>query len=164
MVSYHPVKCCDNKLCSSEYILVLVSLMVLQDYLIKDSFDLIGETPHSESHPCQVLWLQTSWTGPVPALFQNVFQFCIFLPKFSNILPFFALFLKNRMHVLTFQNRPCCQWRYKSFILKRDGPWNQRVEWHYGQELLKASYYPAMDGGHRYCGIGEIMDSVCHVI
>ena len=57
MVSYHPVKCCDNKLCSSEYILVLVSLMVLQDYLIKDSFDLIGETPHSESHPCQVLWL-----------------------------------------------------------------------------------------------------------
>ena len=27
------------------------------------------------------------------ALFQNVFKLCIFLPKFSNILPFFALFL-----------------------------------------------------------------------
>ena len=27
-----------------------------------------------------------------PALFQNIFKFCTFLPKFSNILPFFALF------------------------------------------------------------------------
>ena len=26
------------------------------------------------------------------ALFQNIFKFCIFLPKFSNILPFFVLF------------------------------------------------------------------------
>ena len=26
------------------------------------------------------------------ALFQNIFKFCIFLPKFSNILPFLALF------------------------------------------------------------------------
>ena len=38
----------------------------------------------------------------------------MFLPKFSNILPFFAffkhflaLFLKNCTHTLTFQNRPC---------------------------------------------------------
>ena len=27
------------------------------------------------------------------ALFQNIFKFCTFLPKFSNMLPFFALFL-----------------------------------------------------------------------
>ena len=27
------------------------------------------------------------------ALFQNIFKFCLFLPKFSNILPFFALSL-----------------------------------------------------------------------
>ena len=26
------------------------------------------------------------------ALFQNIFKFCTFLPKFSNILPFFAFF------------------------------------------------------------------------
>ena len=38
-----------------------------------------------------------------PALFQNIFKFCTFLPKFSNIFPFFALFfLKNRTHALTF--------------------------------------------------------------
>ena len=35
------------------------------------------------------------------ALFQNIFKFCTFLPKFSNILPFFSLFLKNRMHTRT---------------------------------------------------------------
>ena len=28
------------------------------------------------------------------ALFQNIFEFCTFLPNVSNILPFFALFLK----------------------------------------------------------------------
>ena len=27
-----------------------------------------------------------------PALFQNIFKFCIFLPKFSNILPLFNIF------------------------------------------------------------------------
>ena len=37
-----------------------------------------------------------------PALFQNIFKFFTFLPKFSNILPFFALSLKNHMHALTF--------------------------------------------------------------
>ena len=46
-----------------------------------------------------------------PALFQNIFKFCTFLPKFSNIFPFltifFPLFLKNCTHALTFQNRPC---------------------------------------------------------
>ena len=45
------------------------------------------------------------------ALFQNIFKFCTFLHKFSNILPFFclffALFLRNLTHALTFQNRPC---------------------------------------------------------
>ena len=49
-----------------------------------------------------------------PAFFQNIFKFCTFLPKFSNFLSifalfnifFFALFLKNHMHALTFQNRP----------------------------------------------------------
>ena len=47
-----------------------------------------------------------------PALSQNIFKFCTFLPKVSNILPFlalfqhcFALFLKNHMHALTFSNR-----------------------------------------------------------
>ena len=40
------------------------------------------------------------------ALFQNIFKFYTSLPKFSNILPFFALFPKNRTHALTFQNRP----------------------------------------------------------
>ena len=40
------------------------------------------------------------------ALFQNIFKFCTFLPKFSNILPFLALLLKNHMHALTFQNSP----------------------------------------------------------
>ena len=33
-----------------------------------------------------------------PSLFQNFFKFCKFLPKFSNILPFFALFVKNCLH------------------------------------------------------------------
>ena len=32
-------------------------------------------------------------------LFQSIFKFCTFLPKFSNILPFFALFLKNCTHL-----------------------------------------------------------------
>ena len=36
------------------------------------------------------------------ALFQNIFKFCTFSPKFPDILPFFALFLKNRTHALTF--------------------------------------------------------------
>ena len=36
------------------------------------------------------------------ALFQNIFKFCTFLRKFSNILPFFALFMKNCTHALTF--------------------------------------------------------------
>ena len=43
-----------------------------------------------------------------PALFQNIFKFCTFLPKFSKILPFFnifkdffAYFLENRTHALT---------------------------------------------------------------
>ena len=46
-----------------------------------------------------------------PALFQNIFKFCTFLSKFSNILPCFALFkhfflffgllLKNCMHALS---------------------------------------------------------------
>ena len=36
------------------------------------------------------------------APFQNVIKFCTFLLKFSNILPFFALFLKNPMLALTF--------------------------------------------------------------
>ena len=34
--------------------------------------------------------------------FSKYFQICTFLPEFSNILPFFALFLKNRMHALAF--------------------------------------------------------------
>ena len=41
-----------------------------------------------------------------PALLQNIFKFCIFLPQFSGTLPFFspflALFLKKRTHALTF--------------------------------------------------------------
>ena len=42
-----------------------------------------------------------------PAHFQTIFKFRTFLPKFSNILPFFALFRNNHTHALTFQNRPC---------------------------------------------------------
>ena len=34
------------------------------------------------------------------ALFKNIFKFCKFLSKFSNILPFFAIFLKNQMHAV----------------------------------------------------------------
>ena len=37
-----------------------------------------------------------------PELFQNIFKFSMFLPNFLNMLPIFALFLKNRMHTLTF--------------------------------------------------------------
>ena len=57
--------------------------------------------------------------------------FHIFLPKFSNSLPFFAilniylpffcLFLKSRMHVLTFWNRPWCianKWRWSDGIVE----------------------------------------------
>ena len=47
--------------------------------------------------------------GMSPALFQNIFKFYIFLSKYSNILPlfntyfaFFAIFLKNHMHTLSF--------------------------------------------------------------
>ena len=37
-----------------------------------------------------------------PALFQNIFKLYTFFPKFSIMLPFFALFLKNRSHAVTF--------------------------------------------------------------
>ena len=41
-----------------------------------------------------------------PVLLQNIFKFCTFLPKFSNIFPFFnisvSFFLKNCTHALTF--------------------------------------------------------------
>ena len=54
------------------------------------------------------------------ALFQNIYKFCTFLPKFSNIFPFFALFvalfLKNHMHTLTIQNRPCTLHSTKFFF------------------------------------------------
>ena len=33
--------------------------------------------------------------------FQIIFNFYTFSPRFSNILPFFTIFLKNRMHVLS---------------------------------------------------------------
>ena len=36
------------------------------------------------------------------ALFQNIFKFYIFLRKFSNILPFLVLFMKNCTHALMF--------------------------------------------------------------
>ena len=43
--------------------------------------------------------------------FQNIFKFCTFRAKFSNILPFFVPFFcpfsKKSTHALTFGNRPC---------------------------------------------------------
>ena len=47
-----------------------------------------------------------------PALFKNIFKFCTFLPKFSNLLPFFW---KNP-HMSTLQNRP---WICKLTVKKR---------------------------------------------
>ena len=53
-----------------------------------------------------------------PALFLNILKFCLFLPKFSSILPFFTpffvLFLRNQ-RTLTFQNRPCCCFEILNF-------------------------------------------------
>ena len=40
------------------------------------------------------------------ALFQKIFKFCAFLKKFSNVLPFFALFLKNGTHAITLRIDP----------------------------------------------------------
>ena len=54
-----------------------------------------------------------------PALFQNIFKFCTFLPKFSITLTFcnisLPFFLKNCTHAFNFQNRPCL---YVCFMLQ----------------------------------------------
>ena len=63
------------------------SLNSSANYTLQDIFDLF--------HACDS---RTHEAAP----FQNIFRFCTFLPNFSNILPFFALFLENRTHALTF--------------------------------------------------------------
>ena len=78
---------------------------------------------------CHTLVFVADYCMQLSALFQNIFQFCTFLHKFSNILPFFcpfkfflpffALFLENYMHVLTFQNRPC----FNLFVY----PWKRQI-------------------------------------
>ena len=52
------------------------------------------------------------------------------------------------------------------FSLSRylERPLDDRVMWLYRHEVSKVSYHPAMFGGHRHCGSGNIMILVCQVI
>ena len=73
-------------------------------YFLESERKLSESIPHDTQGIFQLFHACDSRTHEA-ALFQNIFKFCTFLPKFSNILPFFALSLKNCTHAVSFWNR-----------------------------------------------------------
>ena len=79
------------------------------DFLLEDKHESFLQadsvTLGVHSQACQTLFQQfiaCDNRTQLSALFQNILKFCTFCSNFQINCPFFALFLKNRTHALTF--------------------------------------------------------------
>ena len=60
------------------------------------------------------------YSSQSPALFQNIFKFCTFSPKFSNILPFFAFLWKIAcMPLLSRIRLEYANWLWKKICFRK---------------------------------------------